>query len=88
MNTKKWLAALILFTFPTIFIIHEIHGEEKKEKEQKKSVKLPPGILARVNGKEITLQDYSRYLFVRYGKSKLEELIDRMLVRTRLPGCS
>ncbi len=42
--------------------------------------RLPVGIVARVGDREITVEDYSRYLFARYGRSKLDELIDRVLV--------
>ena len=41
---------------------------------------LPPGVIARVNGKDLTLQDYLGYLYASFGKSRLEELIDRLLV--------
>jgi parvulin-like peptidyl-prolyl isomerase len=41
---------------------------------------LPPGVVARVNGKEITAQDYTAYLFATLGKSKLREFIDRLLM--------
>jgi parvulin-like peptidyl-prolyl isomerase len=41
---------------------------------------LPPGVLARVNGKDITLDDYVGYLFASLGKSRLDEFVDRLLV--------
>lgn len=41
---------------------------------------LPPGVVARVNGRDITVQEYSRFLLELYGKTKLTELVDRVLV--------
>lgn len=40
---------------------------------------LPPGVLARVNGREVTVQDYTAYLFATLGRSKLNEFLDRLL---------
>lgn len=47
---------------------------------QSQSSTLPAGILARVNGREITLDDYSRFLVLNFGLSQLQRLIDRVLV--------
>ncbi len=41
---------------------------------------LPQGVLARVNGNEVTVQDYVAYLFASLGRSKLREYIDRLLL--------
>jgi parvulin-like peptidyl-prolyl isomerase len=41
---------------------------------------LPNGVVARVNGKEVTLEGYTKYLFATVGKSKVREFIDRLLV--------
>jgi foldase protein PrsA len=41
---------------------------------------LPPGVLARVNGNEVTVDDYVKYLFASTGRSKLREYIDRLLL--------
>ncbi|HVR75997.1 MAG TPA: peptidylprolyl isomerase [Planctomycetota bacterium] len=41
---------------------------------------LPPGVLARVDGRDITLDEYASYLLASLGKSKLSEFIDRLLV--------
>lgn len=41
---------------------------------------LPPGVVARVNGRDIKLEDYTGYLLASLGKSKLDELIDRLLL--------
>jgi parvulin-like peptidyl-prolyl isomerase len=48
--------------------------------DQGKEGGLPPGVVARVNGKEITAQDYTAYLFATLGKLKLREFIDRLLM--------
>lgn len=42
--------------------------------------KLPQGVLARVNGRDVTIQEYSDYLLDFYGKKKLWDLVDRILV--------
>jgi parvulin-like peptidyl-prolyl isomerase len=47
---------------------------------QAPAASLPPGVVARVNGKDITFQDYLGYLYASFGKSKLEELVDRLLL--------
>ncbi len=41
---------------------------------------LPPGVMARVDGRDLTVQDYTAYLFATLGKSKLEEYINRILL--------
>jgi foldase protein PrsA len=41
---------------------------------------LPQGTLARVNGREITLDQYLGYLYASVGKSRLDEFIDRQLI--------
>ncbi len=42
--------------------------------------KLPGGVLARVNGIDISVEDYSRFLLASIGKTKLRDLVDRVLV--------
>ncbi len=44
------------------------------------SSSLPPGVIARLNGRDITAQDYTAYLFASLGKSKVREFIDRLLL--------
>ncbi len=41
---------------------------------------LPPGIVARVNGRDVSVEEYAGYLFATLGKSKLDDYIDRLLV--------
>jgi parvulin-like peptidyl-prolyl isomerase len=41
---------------------------------------LPPGIIARLNGRDITLDEYGSYLLASIGKSRLDEYLDRLLV--------
>jgi parvulin-like peptidyl-prolyl isomerase len=41
---------------------------------------LPSGVIARVNGKDISLEEYVGYLFASLGKSRLDEFIDRLLL--------
>jgi len=41
---------------------------------------LPQGVMARVNGQDITVEDYTAYLFATLGKSRLKEYIDRLLI--------
>lgn len=40
---------------------------------------LPVGVLGRVDGQEITVEDYSRFLYVYFAQSKLHDLISRIL---------
>ncbi|MBI4582786.1 MAG: peptidylprolyl isomerase [Planctomycetes bacterium] len=55
-------------------------GQEKKEGAQESARSLPAGVLARVGGKDVTFQEYSQYLYSIYGKTKLNDLIDRILI--------
>jgi parvulin-like peptidyl-prolyl isomerase len=41
---------------------------------------LPEGVLARLNGREIRVDEYAGYLLASMGKSRLDEYIDRLLV--------
>ena len=41
---------------------------------------LPQGVLARVNGRDVSIQEYTDYLLGFYGKKKLWDLVDRILV--------
>jgi parvulin-like peptidyl-prolyl isomerase len=47
---------------------------------EKKSPSLPGGVLARLNGKDITVHDYVSYLYQSLGKSRLDEFVDRLLI--------
>ena len=44
------------------------------------SPELAPGIVARVNGRDISVEEYASYLFATVGKSKLDEYVDRLLI--------
>jgi parvulin-like peptidyl-prolyl isomerase len=37
-------------------------------------------VIARVNGRDVTIQDYTAYLFASMGKAKLREFVDRVLM--------
>jgi len=54
-------------------------GGDAKAAPPGKGEPLPAGVLARVNGKEISAQDYTAYLFATLGKTRLREFIDRLL---------
>ena len=41
---------------------------------------LPPGVVARVNGRDITMEEYVNYLLATFGKSKLDEYVNRLLL--------
>jgi len=41
---------------------------------------LPPGVLARIDGKDITVDAYAEYLLASLGTSRLGEYIDRLLI--------
>jgi parvulin-like peptidyl-prolyl isomerase len=41
---------------------------------------LPAGVLARLNGRDIRVDEYASYLLASLGKSRLDEYIDRLLV--------
>jgi len=47
---------------------------------QEKELVLPPGVLARVNGRDITVEEYVGYLLASLGKSKLDDYIYRLLL--------
>jgi hypothetical protein len=47
---------------------------------QEKESTLPPGVMARVNGRDITVEEYVGYLFASLGKSKLDDYIYRLLL--------
>ena len=42
---------------------------------------LPEGVLARVNGRDVTVEEYAAYLLASIGKSKLDEYVDRLLIQ-------
>ena len=44
------------------------------------SASLPPGVLARLNGRDITVDEYARYLLDTLGKSELPKYVDRLLL--------
>ena len=41
---------------------------------------LAPGIVARVNGRDISVEEYASYLFATLGRSKLDQYVDRLLI--------
>lgn len=41
---------------------------------------LPAGVIARLNGRDVRVEDYVAYLFASLGKSRLDEFLDRMLL--------
>ncbi len=41
---------------------------------------LPPGVVARINGRDVSIEEYASYLFATLGKSKLDDYIDRLLI--------
>ena len=41
---------------------------------------LPPGVLARLDGRDITVEEYAGYLVGTLGRAKLDEYIDRLLL--------
>jgi hypothetical protein len=41
---------------------------------------LPPGVLAIVNGREVTIDEYVGYLLASIGKSRLDEYVNRLLL--------
>jgi len=43
---------------------------------------LPPGVYARVNGRDVTEREYAEYLLASLGKSHLGRYIDRILIET------
>src|SRR5688572_2391806 len=42
--------------------------------------RFPPGVVARVNGRDITVDEYAGYLLASMGKSRLDEYVDRLLL--------
>lgn len=58
----------------------ESDSKEKAPDEKKQEPRLSEGVLARVNGYDIRFDDYTRFLLALYGKTKLRDLIDRILV--------
>lgn len=55
-------------------------GAEDKKTASPRVEELPAGVVARVNGREVTLEEYSQFLLELVGKKKLWELVDRILV--------
>ncbi|MBN1443235.1 MAG: peptidylprolyl isomerase [Planctomycetes bacterium] len=53
---------------------------ETKEEGAEGGVRLPPGVVARVDGRDIVLREYADYLLASIGKRKLGEYIDRLLI--------
>lgn len=51
---------------------------------------LPPGVVARVNGRDITVEEYTSYLLASIGRSRLDEYVNRLLVeeKARASGIS
>ncbi len=90
-NLKSFI---VLLTFGVLFSGLPLPGQEekskdsgtkkeenpKKDEEKKSEPKLSEGVLARVNGYDIRFDDYTRFLLALYGKTKLKDLIDRILV--------
>jgi len=70
MNVRPLVPAVALVSLTTSLFCQE----------DQKAPSLPPGVLARVDGKDITVNDYVAYLFESLGKSKLDEFIDRLLL--------
>ncbi len=76
------------------FVLGQQPKDEKKEAAKAETATAPaspaqspsgisslaPGVVARLNGREITVQDYTAYLFASLGKSKVREFIDRLLL--------
>ncbi len=58
--------------------------------EAKAGSGLPPGVVARVNGRDITLEEYVGYLLASIGRSRLDEYVNRLLVeeKARASGVS
>lgn len=54
-------------------------GGPGQEKAKEDKLNLPPGVIARLNGREITFDEYGSYLLASIGKSKLDEYMDRLL---------
>ncbi len=48
--------------------------------ESLRTAPLPAGVIARVNGRDIPVEDYVGYLFASLGKSRLDEFLDRLLL--------
>jgi parvulin-like peptidyl-prolyl isomerase len=42
--------------------------------------RFPAGVIARVNGRDITVDEYAGYLLASIGKSRLDEYVDRLLL--------
>ena len=42
--------------------------------------RFPPGVVGRVNGRDITVDEYAAYLLASIGKSRLDEYVDRLLL--------
>jgi len=48
--------------------------------EAKEAPALPPGVYARIDGRDVTEKEYSEYLLASIGKRHLDEYIDRLLI--------
>ena len=81
--------AVVFATLCTLMLLPggQLPAQEKASRggaEDKKTVsprvELPAGVVARVNGREVTLEEYSQFLLELVGKKKLWELVDRILV--------
>ncbi len=48
--------------------------------EDAKKSELPAGVLARLNGRDISVEEYAGYLVATIGRAKLDEYIERLLI--------
>lgn len=55
-------------------------GETRPGQTDPESSGLPPGIVARLNGRDVSVEEYASYLFATLGKSRLDDYIDRLLI--------
>ncbi len=44
------------------------------------AAELPPGVMAKLNGRDVTVREYADYLLASIGKGKLDQYIDRLLI--------
>lgn len=54
----------------------ETDGSEAKPRPSA----LPPGVVARINGRDVSVEEYASYLVATLGKSKLDDYVDRLLL--------
>jgi len=87
-----WTPVLLAATFfPSSIVPQDDSGGSKSPEEkavspqravspEQKTSSLPAGVLARLDGKDISVHDYVSYLYQSLGKSRLDEFIDRLLI--------